>query len=345
VQGNGRGSWFARGFDFYSGFLYKPFSDQSAQLAERAMKFLDDSLHKPFFMFVHLWDPHTPYSPPAPFDTMHYEKNSDSPNLDDVIALSPEYYNTFLGDMKLKCESDYDYVVAQYDGEISYVDQQIGRMVDHLKTTGLWDDSIVIVMSDHGECFGEGDVYFDHHGLYDAVMRVALLWHEPKSHHSRCNATIVTEDILATLCERCNWPLPEYSISGQSFGSALRNESFTGRDFIIGVESTRQASLALRTDEWKLILPITHDSKGNPLPDIYGNTRDAQPLLYNLKNDPHERRNVAHEYSHQCEILLQKLQSWREVEVQQRNGHDPVLDGLSLAYDEFMSRLAGRGLR
>lgn len=345
VQGNGRGSWFARGFDFYSGFLYKPFSDQSAQLADRAISFMDDSLHKPFFMFVHLWDPHTPYSPPAPYDTLHYEKNPDSPDLNDVISLAPEYYNAFLGDMKLKCEGDYDYVVAQYDGEISYVDQQIGRIISHLKSTGLWDNSIVIVMSDHGECFGEGNVYFDHHGLYDAVMRVALLWHEPKGQSRRCNATISTEDILATLCERCAWPLPEYSVTGHSFGDALRNEEFRGRDFIVGVESTRQASLALRTDNWKLILPITHDATGEPLPDIYGQKRRPKPLLFNLENDPQEQKDVADEYSDVRDALLQKLNDWRKEEVARRCGHDPVQDGLSLAYSEFMERLTGRGLR
>jgi arylsulfatase A-like enzyme len=114
---------------------------------------------------------------------------------------------------------------------------------------------------------------------------------------------------------------------------------------VAGVESTRQASLCWRTDKWKLILPITHDAKGNPLPDIYGNVRDPQLLLYDLQNDPQERTNVATQNPQVRDDLLQQLNTWRNEEVARRGGHDPVLDGLSLAYNEFMERLTGRGLR
>jgi hypothetical protein len=133
-----------------------------------------------FFMFVHLWDPHTPYSPREPYDTLHYEKNPDSPDLNDVIALAPEYYNAFLGDMKLKCEGDYDYVVSQYDGEISYVDHKRTHHCTPERARPVGQQHRV-VMSDHGECFGEGNVYFRSSRLYDAVTRVALLWHGPES--------------------------------------------------------------------------------------------------------------------------------------------------------------------
>jgi arylsulfatase A-like enzyme len=262
-----------------------------------------------------------------------------------VIALAPEYYNAFLGDMKLKRENDYDYVVSQYDGEISYVDEQVGRVIAHLKEQNLWDSTIVIVLSDHGECFGEGNIYFDHHGLYDATLRIAMLCHVPGAQAGRCDAIVANEDILPTLVEMCDWPQPEYALSSCSFAQALRNQPFAGRDFLVGVESTRQASLCLRTDKWKLILPITQDASGTTLPDIYGNDRNPNPLLFDLENDPQERHDVSFEYSNVRDELLQHLMTWRADEVAQRGGHDPVLDGLSLAYGEFMARLTGRGLR
>ena len=80
----------------------------------------------------------------------------------------------------MKVRDDYDYVVAQYDGEISYVDQQCGRLFQSLKEKDLWDSSHVIALSDHGEAFGEGHIYFDHHGLYDAITRLTLLWKTPE---------------------------------------------------------------------------------------------------------------------------------------------------------------------
>lgn len=343
VQANGCGSWFARGYDFFSGFVYRPFSNQAEQLANRAIRFITDLRDRPFFLFLHLWDPHTPYGPPPPYDTMHYAPGeSDVPDLAAVKALSPEYYEAFLGDMKLKRPDDYAYVVAQYDGEISYADAQIGRIVAHLKASGLWDNTLIVLLGDHGECFGEGDVYFDHHGLYDAVIRVPLMCRTPGSAPARCAAMVSTEDILATLIDVCEWTPPDDGRTGVSFAPVLRGEAMAGRGEIFGVESTRQASLCLRTDRWKLILPITLDARGAPLVNLYGQPRDPSPLLFDLANDPEERHDVAAQFPDVRDDLARRLDQWRADEVARRGGDDPVLEGLSLPYDYFMERITRR---
>lgn len=346
VQGAGRGSWFARGYDFFSGYLYAPFGNQSEQLTDRALRFITDAGDKPFVLFLHLWDPHTPYGPPPPYDTLHYQPeqtSADEPDLAAVKALSPEYYEAFLGEMNLRHPDDYAYVVAQYDGEISYADAQVGRLVAHLKESGIWDNTIFVLLSDHGECFGEGDVYFDHHGLYDAVLRVMLLCRVPGAAPGRCPAVITNEDVLPTLMEWCGWPGPAgYSLTGRSFAPALRGEPFAGRDHFFGVESTRQASLCLRTERWKLIEPIARDARGASLPDIYGRPRDPRPLLFDLENDPGETTDVSARFPEVRDTLAGRLAEWRAREVAARGGDDPVLGGLSLAYDTFMSRLLAR---
>lgn len=350
VQGNGCGSWFSRGFDFYSGFLFKPFSNQSEQLVDRALRFLTDYRDKPFLLFLHLWDPHTPYGPPPPYDTLHYDPDTaispDAPSLAEVKALAPEYYEAFLGEMNLRVPDDYGYVVAQYDGEISYVDAQVGRILAQLKANGLWDNTAVVLMSDHGECFGEGDVYFDHHGLYDAVMRVALMCRAPGIAPARRDAMVSTEDILPTLMDWCGWSGPaDYPLTGQSFAPALRGETFRGRDQLYGVESTRQASLCLRTEKWKFLQPITEDARGNPLVDIYGRPRNPDCLLFDLENDPQEKRDVGARFPDMRDEIAQQLAEWRAREVAARGGSDPVLEnGLSLPYDAFMARLLARRL-
>ncbi len=347
VQGNGRGSWFSRGFDYYSGFLFKPFSNQSEQLTDRALRFVTDFRDKPFFLFLHLWDPHTPYGPPPPYDTLHYQPGQENtPTLADVKAISPEYYEAFLAEMKLRHPDDYADVVAQYDGEISYVDAQIGRIVSHLKKRDLWENTLVILMSDHGECFGEGDVYFDHHGLYDAVLRVALMCRAPQTPPSRCGAMVSTEDVLPTLMEWCGWNgSADYSLTGRSFAPVLRDESFAGRDVIFGVESTRQASLCVRTGKWKFIQPITHDMRGEPLVNIYGRPRDPAPLLFDLENDPAEKNDLSAARPDVLGEMARRLADWRASEVALRGGSDPVLEnGLSLPFDDFMSRLRARRL-
>ncbi|MDF2439212.1 MAG: hypothetical protein JWN98_196 [Abditibacteriota bacterium] len=348
TQANGRGSWFPRGFDYYSSFLYKPFSNQSEQLCDRALGFIEEFQERPWLLWLHLWDPHSPYGPPAPYDTMHYQEGGAQgrSRLDAVKRWAPEYYDEFLADMKLKVSDDYEYVLAQYDGEITYVDTQIGRVLQHLKTLGLWDSSIVVAMSDHGEAFGEGDIEFDHHGLYDAVTRVAQIWRVPGLEGGRREALVSTEDILPTLCDLAVVRLPQNEITGESFASVLRDQSAAHRKFVVSVESTRQASIALRTAKWKLLQPIVRGARIAVLPDIYGRERDPKVLLFDLENDPQETRDVGDEFPAVRDELLQQLGAWREAEVARRGGDDPLLkNGLSLGYDEFMARLSSRKLR
>jgi arylsulfatase A-like enzyme len=348
TQANGRGSWFSRGFDYYSSYLYKPFSDQGEQLANRALKFIDDFQERPFLLWLHLWDPHSPYNPPEPYKTAHYTPGGEAgrQQLEAVKQLAPEYYEEFLGDMKHQIHDDYNYVVAQYDGEISYMDAQIGRIVERLKALNLWENSLVILMSDHGEAFGEGGIHFDHHGLYDAVTRVSQIWHVPGVEAGRRQAMISTEDILATLAEAGGWQLPPYEITGRSFWPVVQGRSTSHRDWVVHIESTRQASLALRTERWKLIQPIPHDARGAVLPDIYGNQRGAKVLLYDLQNDPAESHDVGDEHPEVRAQLQQQLNDWRAAEVTRRGGDDPLLEnGLSLGYHEFMERLLSRKLR
>ena len=330
VQGAGRGAWFARGYDYYTGFVYQPFGEQSTDLTDRALRLLSRSGDDPTFLFVHYWDPHTPYGPRPPYDTLHYQPGSGPVDLADVRAIHPEYYEAFLADMHLRDADDYAYVVAQYDGEISQVDAQIGRLLE-----GLADDTIVLLVSDHGEAFGEGGLYFDHHGLYDAVTRITMMLRVPGQPAGRTEDLVSTEDVLPTLCALADLPRPDYPVTGRN---ALAGG---GRDRIVSVESSRQASLALRTPSHKLILPITADAAGNPLPDLYGRPRTSDPLLYDLIDDPAEAHDVAATQPDITATMLAELNDWRSAET--RTEVEPILEsGLTLPYEKFMARRLAR---
>jgi arylsulfatase A-like enzyme len=343
VQGEGRGSWFARGYDYYSGFLYKPFSNQSSKLTDRAIRFLQQYTDHPLFLFMHYWDPHTPYGPQPPYDTLHYEPGSGPIDMAEVRRIQPEYYDAFVGDMKLRHPNDYAYIVAQYDGEISQVDAQIGRLIRAIKDQGAWDNTIFILMADHGECFGEGKFYFDHHGLYDAVTRLALLVHLPGRAAGRIGALISSEDILPTLAELVDLPEPPYPLTGTSLVPLLDGTAQEMRPYVVSAESTRQASLALRTPEWKVIQPIVEDSEGCPLPDFYGRPRNAAPLLFDLRADSAEEHDLSHERPDKLAEMLGILQNWR-AEMENSTGQpDPIQShGLSLPYTRFMERVLSR---
>lgn len=347
IQGGGAGTWFARGFDHYSGFFYRPFGDQSGQLTDSALELVQERDDQPFFLFIHYWDPHTPYGPLPPYDTMHYEPGSVPVDMADVHALAPEYYDMFVGDMNLARPDDYAYVLAQYDGEISQVDAQVGRLVEGLRGLRVWDDTVFVVVADHGECFGEGDFHFDHHGLYDAVTRVALVIRIPGHGGRRVDQLISTEDVLPTLVDIAGLPLPDIELSGSSAASLVAGAPPASRsrvrNSVISAESTRQASLALRTERYKLIEPIVEDENGRPLPDFYGGPRSPQPLLFDLESDPGERRDLASAQPERLADMTRQLQSWR-AEMGRLSGEpDPIrAQGLGLPFDRFMERRSSR---
>ena len=112
---------------------------------------------------------------------------------------------------------------------------------------------------------------------------------------------------------------------------------------MILAESTRQASLALRTDRWKLILPMARDAAGHALPDVYGRPRHPDPLLFDLKTDPAERHNLAAELPDKLDEILGTLNAWRAEMARITGEPDPIqAQGLSLPYSVFMQRLLAR---
>ncbi len=343
VQGDGSGSWFSRGYDYYSGFLYKPFGNQSQQLTNRALSLLEEYENRPLFLFMHYWDPHTPYGPLPPYDTLHYTPGSGPVDMAAVRRIHPEYYDAFVGDMKLRHPDDYAYIVAQYDGEISQADAEVGRLVAALKAHGSWDNTIFILLSDHGECFGEGNFYFDHHGLYDAVTHITCMMHIPGEAGRRIGALVSTEDVVPTLQELAHLPQTPYPLSGTSLLPLLHGEAHEVRPYVVSSEATRQASLALRTPEWKVIVPIVEDARGQPLPDFYGRARHPDPLLFNLHNDLAEQHNVSQEEPVQLTTMLRELERWRTEMGALTGEPDPIREqGLTLEYENFMRRMFGR---
>jgi arylsulfatase A-like enzyme/Tfp pilus assembly protein PilF len=137
----------ARGFDFYDdAFSAKQFETRDLGLVERratesvdhALKWLKHaSAAKPFFFWLHLYDPHSPYDPPPPF---------------------AEQYKTY-----------------PYDGEIAYADAQLGRLISWLKASGRYQKTLIIFVSDHGESLGAHGEREHGFFLYDATTRVPLI--------------------------------------------------------------------------------------------------------------------------------------------------------------------------
>jgi arylsulfatase A-like enzyme len=181
----------------------------------RAGEWLNEWHSVPFFLFLHYWDVHYDYVPPAPYDTM----------------FDPSYQGSITGRDFAKNvlvrpgmpQRDLEHLIALYDGEIAYTDAYVGELLRNLARLGIADETLVIVTSDHGDEFLEHGATGHGHTLYQELIRVPLIWAEPGGGDGPCLLDNVVQlvDIAPSILEYLGFPVPEV-LEGRSFLSRLR---------------------------------------------------------------------------------------------------------------------------
>jgi arylsulfatase A-like enzyme len=195
------GTNFDQGFDFFAGLHgagNRPSKVvEAGPVVDSALGWLDERRGFPTFLYVHTMDPHVPYTPPAPFDRK-YEPHPtpDHPGQD------PRY--------DFKEPLDRDRLVAQYDGEIAYGDQEFGRFLRELKTRGLYDRALIVFVADHGEEFEDHGKWLHGRSVFDELIRVPLIVKFPgrKDAGRRVAQQVQAVDLLPTVLEHFGLPVP-----------------------------------------------------------------------------------------------------------------------------------------
>lgn len=256
-------------------------ADATTRLAARWLWESRDS-RRPFFLFVHYFDPHAPYQPP-----------------DRVLR---RFVSGRDGD-------ELSRVVRRYDAEIVYVDEEIGRLLEIVERQGLSDDTIVIVTSDHGE--GLMQHAWMHHGLqlYEEQVRVPLVVRWP-GHIAKGRVLaepVVLVDLSPSVLELLGVPADAAAFSGRSLAPALlegapldpKRPVFLFRRHYdpqilkrVRVEGERHG---IRVGRWKLI----------------GGGSEGEDELYDLATDPGERTDRRREAPEQARELAAQLEDWR----------------------------------
>ncbi|MBI1850365.1 MAG: sulfatase [Planctomycetes bacterium] len=163
----------------------------------RALDWIGAQGDAPWFLFVQFMEPHAPYEPPPPFDEKFATR---PPGFLEGTNWKPGqgYPQEWMFDFEsqhLRPE-DVEYLKAAYDGEIAYVDDQIGRLVAGLDKTGRCDGTLVIYTADHGEAFGEHKVWFNHDAtVYEEILHVPLILSNPKLFPERKDVAEVAREI------------------------------------------------------------------------------------------------------------------------------------------------------
>jgi arylsulfatase A-like enzyme len=205
---------------------------KTASLAvDRALRAVRDRRGKPWFVFLHLFDVHYDYTPPAPYRTMFveasYRGHFDVGNWETNAAFRP--------DMD---PADFAYVRAQYDGGVAWADSQVGRLFAALQADGDWANTAVIVTADHGEEFLEHRGKGHGHSVFNELLHVPLLLKAPGAPAAATIAAPVSlVDIFPTIAGWGGASLAGYRGSGRSLLPLLRDPAAGDADRALFAET------------------------------------------------------------------------------------------------------------
>lgn len=268
---------------------------------------------KPFFLFLRHMDPHSPYLPPSPFERMFYDGDEFDPNnksLEPVYAFKP-FRDYFLTWFPPGC-TDKDYIIAQYDGAIAYMDACIRNIFTTIEYLGIEENTLVVITSDHGETLYDHDCYFDHHGLYECTLRVPLVFRLPGKvpAQKRFDEYVQLKDIMPTILDLMGIKT-DIKFNGRSLVPLMKGEPIESEPEFYITECTWMRKHGWRTPEWKLIHALEPDFHFKP-----------EIELYNLIKDPGENYNLAEEEPEVVEFLESRMQKHikkREMETGRTN--------------------------
>lgn len=331
TAGVASGPYLARGHNLHQGFEFYDDSvatvgtqggahdDVTNPFLEQVItRFLEGARdpERPLFFFAYYWDPHYDYIPPAPYDTLFVKEGSEPVDLRDY-----ESSQEITADIS---RAQLDYVLSQYDGEIRYTDHYLGRLFDSLKKAGLWENSVVIVTSDHGEEFFDHGQKGHKRSLYVESVHVPLIVKYPESSRTGRDSRVVSlVDLFPTILALAGRG-PETASQGVSL---LEPEPDPARSIFFELLSTFYHRLTDGTgygksdEEWMAIR--RGDLKLIVVPS------KERTELYRLSSDPGEQLNIAIEDPEKVAKMENDLREWREESLaigQSRLGVEADLD-------------------
>lgn len=270
-----------------------PSYHQTTWCVNEAIRFICQKRKEPWLMSVNIFDPHPPFDPPKEYmQRMRVDKMPlpvfREEELDSQLAFSGVDHQT--ESPRSPHEYDARRMVAAYYAQIELLDDQIGRLVEKLKETDQWENTIIIFMSDHGDMLGDHGLLFKGCRFYEGAVHVPLIicWPGHFKRGVRSEALVELVDIMPTLLEAANLPVPEY-VQGKSLLPLLEGEKSPGqhRPFV--------------RCEYHDALKKPHHTHANMIFDgrykltVYHGLQVGE--LYDLQEDPHELHNLWNETS------------------------------------------------
>lgn len=301
---------------------------------DRGMEYLHGIQNKPWFLHMGYWRPHPPFIAPEGYHDRYDPARCPPPvrapsaevegaqhpmlkfYVDNIQAKS--FFENGIGLGSEMSEAEVRQMRATYYGLMSEVDDQLGRLFQYLKDSGQWDNTLIVLTSDHAEQLG------DHHllgklGYFDQSYHIPMIVRDPSREADPTRGTLVehfteTIDTMPTLLDWLGLPIPR-TCDGHSLlpfvreGRApqdWRTEVHYEFDFRNIYYSQPESALGLHMDDCSLAVIQDQDFK-------YVHFAALPPLFFDLRRDPHQFVNVADnpDYAHQMLVYARKMLDWR----------------------------------
>ncbi len=266
-----------------------------------------------FMAMVHLYSTHTPYDPPREFRDAYVDPRYAGPFKSFYAAdrLSIE------DGVRVPDDADFAQIRNLYYGGVSQADADIGKLVETLRARGVLDDTLVIVLSDHGESLGESGLGFEalleHDHMVQSNLRIPLVMRWPRNiaAGTRVRALVDEIDLLPTICELLGLNTPpqrdeDSKVDGRSLVPLLTRTKDSVREYSFAENGPFMSVQDLR---WKLVVPAAFVEKETWTPISSGSPYEV-PWLVDLAADPAESRNVLADHPDVFERLSKALREY-----------------------------------
>ena len=274
---------------------------RATEVADRAVDILDRVGDRPFFLFLHLYDPHWHYDPPEAqrriFETSY------------TGTLTGLWQDFSKHDRSNTSPTDLTHLLALYDGEIRYADDEVGRVLDHVKTRGLDRGTLVVMTSDHGEEFLDHGSWEHQKTLYEEVIRIPMVVAGPgvQPRHETWQTSLL--DVMPTILAWAGVPASPAQQGRSLLTTPGTREAYGETDHTI--DHTHKVFLRAGAGWWKAILSL--DADGKPVHEEW----------YDLAADPGETTSKTAHANVAADIRARVIQRWREA--RGRGGPGPAV--------------------
>lgn len=315
---------------FYAGFheIHNT-GHEGMESAEFIQPFIDrwfgeNATRDNWFLHLNLWDPHTPYrvpeSYPNPFENdplpewldddeliERHQKRVGPHTIQDIGGM---YDDEVKGDYprqpdQIKNRADMRRMIDGYDIGVRYADDHVARIVQLLKDAGVYDETAIIISSDHGENLGELGIYGEHATADEATTHIPLIikWPGGKTRHVD-DGLHYHLDLAPTLMELTG-AQPFDLWDGQSFAKTILNGEDSGRPELILSQCAHTCQRSVRWDRW-LYIRTWHD----------GFHLFPQEMLFDVEADPHEQNDLASQHPEFCREGAWRLLKWHDEQME-----------------------------